>query len=113
MKDEDVLRIAEGRIYTGKRAKELGLVDELGGLQDAIAAAWTLAGQSGEPRVQPMPRKRHTVIDLLQGRLPGRGPGDHRGPGAHAQRGRPAAGTGPLRVTEAPGQGKFVARPTN
>jgi protease IV len=57
MTDDDVRKIAEGRIYTGRRAKELHLVDELGGLEDAIAAAWTMAGQKGEPKVQPMPRK--------------------------------------------------------
>lgn len=35
--------IAQGRVWTGRKAKELGLVDELGGLDDAIAAAATLA----------------------------------------------------------------------
>src|SRR3954466_4590646 len=45
-----VREIAEGRIYTGRRAKELKLVDELGGLDDAVQAAWALAGQAGEPR---------------------------------------------------------------
>jgi protease IV len=79
MKDEDVLKIAEGRIYTGKRAKELGLVDELGGMQDAIAAAWALAGQSGEPRVQPMPRKRHSLVALMRGAFQGAAQGTTEG----------------------------------
>ena len=35
--------IAQGRVWTGRKAKELGLVDELGDLDDAIAAAATLA----------------------------------------------------------------------
>ena len=35
--------IAQGRVWTGRKAKELGLVDELGSLDDAIAAAATLA----------------------------------------------------------------------
>ncbi len=35
--------IAQGRVWTGRKAKELGLVDKLGGLDDAIAAAATLA----------------------------------------------------------------------
>lgn len=39
MEREQVDRIARGRVWIGARAKELGLVDELGGLQDAIAAA--------------------------------------------------------------------------
>jgi len=80
MKDEDVLKIAEGRIYTGRRAKELGLVDELGGLQDAIAAAWTLAGQSGEPRVQPMPRRRRfSLTDLMRSAFQGAAQGTAEG----------------------------------
>jgi len=28
--------LAGGRVYTGARAKELGLIDELGGLEDAV-----------------------------------------------------------------------------
>jgi protease IV len=35
--------IARGRVYTGQRAKELGLVDELGGLADAIKSCANLA----------------------------------------------------------------------
>ena len=38
--------VAQGRIWTGKKALELGLVDELGDLNDAIASAATLAGVS-------------------------------------------------------------------
>src|SRR5438477_6049730 len=67
-----VREIAEGRIYTGKRAKELKLVDELGGLDDAIAAAWGLAGQSGEPKVQYPPRDRELSLrDLVRGAFQG------------------------------------------
>ena len=40
---ESVDHIAQGRVWTGKRAQELGLVDHLGDLDDAIAAAATLA----------------------------------------------------------------------
>jgi protease-4 len=67
-----VREIAEGRIYTGKRAKELKLVDELGGLDDAIAAAWGLAGQSGEPKVQYPPREHELSLrDLMRGAFQG------------------------------------------
>ena len=31
--------LAQGRVWSGHEAKELGLVDELGGLEDAIEAA--------------------------------------------------------------------------
>lgn len=41
--------IADGRIYTGREAYELGLVDELGGLTEAIEVAKELGGITGEP----------------------------------------------------------------
>jgi len=67
-----VREIAEGRIYTGKRAKELKLVDELGGFDDAVAAAWELAGQSGEPKVQYPPREHEISLrDLVRGAFQG------------------------------------------
>ena len=43
MKVEDVDKIAQGRVWTGERARQLGLVDELGGLHTAIARARELA----------------------------------------------------------------------
>ena len=39
----DVLAVAGGRVWTGQQAKEKGLVDEIGGLDDAIAYAAELA----------------------------------------------------------------------
>ncbi|MCA9247306.1 MAG: signal peptide peptidase SppA [Planctomycetales bacterium] len=45
-------KLAGGRVYTGVRAKELGLVDEIGTLRDAIAAAKSLAGVRGEEKVR-------------------------------------------------------------
>lgn len=46
-----VRTLADGRIFTGAQAKKLGLVDELGGLRDAIKSAAQLAEIKGEPRV--------------------------------------------------------------
>lgn len=43
MNTEQVDAIAQGRVWSGKKAKELGLVDELGNLNDAVAAAAELA----------------------------------------------------------------------
>lgn len=39
MKQDDIKAIAEGRVWTGVHAKQIGLVDQLGGLEDAIAVA--------------------------------------------------------------------------
>jgi len=72
LKEEEVRKLAEGRIYTGRRAKELRLVDELGGFQDAVAKAWQLAGQSGEPRLQLPPRDvALSLRDLMRGAFQG------------------------------------------
>jgi protease IV len=72
LKEEEVRKLAEGRIYTGRRAKDLRLVDELGGFQDAVAKAWQLAGQSGEPRMQMPPRDMAVSLrDLMRGAFQG------------------------------------------
>ena len=42
--------LADGRIFSGEQAQKLGLVDELGGLQDAVALAAERAGIVGKPR---------------------------------------------------------------
>lgn len=51
MSVEVVRELADGRIYTGRQALDVGLVDELGNLQDAIDKAAALGGISGKPRV--------------------------------------------------------------
>jgi protease-4 len=43
MTTEQVNVVAQGRVWSGKKAKELGLVDELGNLDDAVVAAAELA----------------------------------------------------------------------
>jgi protease-4 len=43
--------LADGRVYTGAKAKELGLVDEFGSLDEAIEVAAKLGGIEGEPQV--------------------------------------------------------------
>ena len=49
---EVVKKLADGRIYTGKQAKEAGLVDELGNLYDAIDKAAELSGIQGKPKIK-------------------------------------------------------------
>jgi protease-4 len=51
MSEEKVRDLATGQLYTGVQAKELGLVDELGGLNKAIDLAASLAGIE-KPRVE-------------------------------------------------------------
>jgi protease-4 len=50
--DKDQVRaLADGRIFSGEQAKVAGLVDQLGGLEDAVALAASKAGIEGEPNV--------------------------------------------------------------
>jgi protease-4 len=49
--EETVRELADGRVYTGRQAAELGLVDETGLPADAIAKAAELGGIEGAPRV--------------------------------------------------------------
>ncbi len=49
MNKDQVRGLADGRIFSGEQAKVAGLVDELGGLEDAIALAQSKAGLEGEP----------------------------------------------------------------
>lgn len=55
-----VRELADGRVYTGKQAKNLGLVDEIGNYYDALAAAGELGGikpgKDGLPAVKKQER---------------------------------------------------------
>jgi protease-4 len=65
----EVQPLADGRIFTGRQAKEARLVDELGDLDDAIHLAADIVGIEGEPKVLE-PRRRFSVRELLESRLP-------------------------------------------
>ena len=63
---EDVRELADGRVYTGQQALELGLVDEVGILDDAIAKAAELGGIEGEPQVIEL-KTTPSFLDVLYG----------------------------------------------
>jgi len=62
---EEVLKIADGSIFTGRQAKKLGLIDELGTLEDAIAIAGEMAGIEGPPKTIKEGKRKITLFDLL------------------------------------------------
>lgn len=67
--DESTVRgFADGRIYSGQQAHALKMVDELGGLEEAIETAGKLGGVPGKPKVI-FPRKRFSFSDLLRNQL--------------------------------------------
>jgi protease-4 len=63
---DDVHAIAQGRVWTGRQAKALGLVDELGGMREAVAVAKARAGIDPDQEVTlvPYPRPR-SLFELL------------------------------------------------
>jgi protease-4 len=61
---EAVQAIAQGRVWTGTKAKELGLVDELGGLDEAIAEAKRAAKLPADSDLEVYP-PTPTLRDLL------------------------------------------------
>ncbi len=62
---DSVLTIADGRLFSGRRAIEYGLVDAEGDLVDAIALAGNMAGLGPEPRTVMREERRVTWLDLL------------------------------------------------
>lgn len=70
---EHVSEIAKGRVWTGTEAKTFGLVDEIGGLREAFAAAKELGGIDAknpyEIVIYPRPK---TVLESLQQALTGK-----------------------------------------
>ena len=69
-----VEEIAQGRVWSGTEAKEIGLVDELGGLNAAIAFAAQKAGLGANYRLVEFPREKE-LLEALQEFLEGVTPG--------------------------------------
>ena len=61
MSVRDVEKLSDGRIYLGENAKELGLVDDIGNLYDAVDIAAEMGGISGTPEID----YRNEAPDLL------------------------------------------------
>ncbi|PYS41453.1 MAG: signal peptide peptidase SppA [Acidobacteria bacterium] len=62
---QEVRSIADGRVFTGRDAKERKLIDEIGNFQDAVELTAKLAGISGKPRLLRLNRQRVTLLDVL------------------------------------------------
>jgi protease IV len=58
---EKVIQIADGRVFSGRQAKEYGLVDQLGDMGTAAKLAGHLAGKDGKYDLV-YPRKKHSSI---------------------------------------------------
>jgi len=59
-----VMQVADGRILTGEQAKQIGLVDQIGNLQDAIDIVAKMVGIEGKPNIL-YPKRRFSLWELL------------------------------------------------
>jgi protease-4 len=62
---EKISAIADGRIFSGRQALNLKLVDELGGLQDSILLAGRLSGITGKPDVIYATKKKTSLLKYI------------------------------------------------
>lgn len=65
MSKEALCRVAEGRVWTGEMAKELGLVDQIGGIDEAVKAAAEKAGLKEYTRAT-YPKQADLFNSLMQ-----------------------------------------------
>ncbi|MCK9311339.1 MAG: signal peptide peptidase SppA [Bacteroidales bacterium] len=65
MDDQKLRKIAEGRVWTGEKALELGLVDELGGIDHAIKVAAKL-GKVKNYRMVSFPEKKNFMTQIIE-----------------------------------------------
>ena len=68
----EVVKFADGRVFSGAQARDLKMVDTLGSLEDAVNEAARLAGLSLPPAVI-RPSKRFSIFDLVRSQLGLRG----------------------------------------
>jgi len=73
MTRDQLLKLAGGRIYTGRQAKELGIIDEVGTLEDAIAEAAKLGGLPADkdPELLLLPKAKNPLEAMLGSALGG------------------------------------------
>jgi len=65
MSQDEIKKIASGRVWTGEQAKENGLVDELGGFNEAVEIAAKNAGVSGDFYLRYYPKPKTFLENYL------------------------------------------------
>jgi len=66
---EKVKELADGRIFTGEKAKALGLVDDLGNFMEAVELAARLGGIKGRPHLIYGSEKKGLLKKLVEGQV--------------------------------------------
>jgi len=65
----ELVKLADGRVFTGLQSKELGLIDLLGTFEDAITLAGTLSQIKGKPKTIQIDKKNNSFLDLFTSNL--------------------------------------------
>ncbi len=63
---EEVAKIAQGRVWSGVSGKKIGLVDEIGGLEKAIAHAANEAELGDDWEVEEYPKQRSFREEIIE-----------------------------------------------
>lgn len=63
----EVKTLADGRVYTGRQALNLGLIDKIGDFQEAVDLAGAMGGIKGKPQILERKKKKLTLFDILFG----------------------------------------------
>jgi len=70
IKKEELMKIADGRIFTGEQAKQTDLIDELGTYEDAIKLTAKLANIEGEPVIVEEEKPLKLLFDFMEIKSP-------------------------------------------
>ena len=65
----EIIKLADGRVFTGLQSKDLGLVDMLGTFDDAINIAGILGNIKGKPKTVELNKKNNSLLDLFTSNL--------------------------------------------
>lgn len=66
---QKVKELSDGRVFTGRQAFEIGLVDKLGNLEDAVELAAELVGIEGKPKIVTERKERNLLFKLLENKV--------------------------------------------
>jgi len=69
MDRSEIIKLADGRVFTGLQSKDLGLVDMLGTFDDAINIAGILGNIKGKPKTIELNKKNNSLLDLFTSNL--------------------------------------------
>ena len=69
MDRSEIIKLADGRVFTGLQSKDLGLVDMLGTFDDAINVAGILGNIKGKPKTVELNKKNNSLLDLFTSNL--------------------------------------------